>query len=400
MPVPFPYFPQRRLAYHADGTRVFRKSGAEWIEFPHRAVMYLNGSKAHVALASTESLIMPDPDGIDLTEIAVMFPEPTTVTGILFLVDSHESGNPDQHRYRVYGSKNTTSIGDGDWMDLGRPRWGNPPGNAGSDYGFHLGTNVELPPPTDYGQVDGWKTPLWDVDGIPFVGGPFSDWPLGTGESGSIIPLYGSEFESIVGLRIVMEGSISKTWGLNLNLYGYSDLVTGLEVIRDDGGHLTPDDLDFGDVTRATAELTSTYPLSPPFPATGEGHVIGPYRIRNNSPDKTATDVVLRLTHPIDRAIFDAYGDPETGRSIITHFAALKYDTRAWQWEYQPNTLGYSSFHDEVIGALAPGEVSEKFWIGFFLLPLWGDPSFGYTELEFWMTFPTLFVQTIPGGWE
>ena len=143
-----PYFPDKRIAYHADGSAVFSRrlrgdsvpdpnfpgstntvyTWLPWEELSRHEAYHFNGDRRHSThyYSTTGGAF----EGIRTTGVGILFPEPMTITGVYFtffasntlglIEDDGIGGDPASNWASLWVSRDTTALDDGKWESLGR----------------------------------------------------------------------------------------------------------------------------------------------------------------------------------------------------------------------------------------------------------------------------------------
>lgn len=388
------YFPDRRMPYERDGTRIFYRTGRlqtisgvgdrytrdlSYNELQSRAREYLNCQYRYSI--QTELLTNPiDPasstsDRVAVWDMIFFFPEPMDISGIYVAGKNQD--------FVVSTSRDTTAIDDGTWYDHGTIQssvrswfsdgyeevvpeypWTDP---DPENFRFRVFRVLQ----DDEVYID---SPEWHITpGFPGVtyyleagrwdtAGTYRWNTFDQAPDPGIYPLYGKESQGIVALRITPKiltvSSANRaipSFGqpVNIHLYGRPSHLGdwGVEVVNDDGSVLGTNDLVWGNVARARAFEWA------------ETHYLPPFRVRNYSSSRTANDVTIWMTQALDQ----------------DHSFWLQYDSpMEWfSWRRSPSDSWVSKpyYSDDVLnfnlGSLAPGEISGPIYVRF------NPPAFG-----------------------
>lgn len=358
------YHPERRIPYHADGTRVFyRKS--EYRTFPYDYVTHLDYTevpevgKIHLNLERRGSLAFGQNGAASMNgafphygawEIVFFFARPMDITGIYFtsirsaLHSFVTAPEPMVEVPLLSASKDTTAIDDGDW-------------------------SVGIPVPQSTSRIftdtteGGFATPenrrffVWDLEDVVATGQVFNPRGADTmatyrgtydADGYGVQMLYSDDFRGVRAMRITMPDVLiggvyhpaafgSRT---NIHLYGTPTEepdLWGVDIVNADSSELDANDLHFGDLEQPpTGTVTYTMPS---------------FRVRNYSDTKTAENVTLTVTQPLDQRMFTS---SFVAWATLMAYVEARVGGGAWQ-----NTAAVTT--DEIVLSLpdlSPGEES------------------------------------------
>ena len=364
------YFPDRRVPYERDGTRVFYRAllqtardpdvfevDRSYYEIPARGLEYLNGERRYAVRPDTfrsGSLVYDLPWEFPY-EFIFVFPEPIDLSGIFLAFGM----TYDLASVTLSASRDTTAIDDGTWSEIGAfepsvRKWfatmydvvvpemsGLPVEENDRARSYRLSDDTEI-----YRDLANTSDRLPALD----VAGTYRFVATQNGLEKGIQPLYGDDLRGIVALRIALTNQVRTSQyvpsfqdRVNFHLYGqYSGLGTqGIEIVNEDGSRLDANDLVWGNVPRTMTSTRNNYFL-PGF------------RVHNYSASATAEDVVLHLTQPADQDNTEwlEYDSP------LEMFAWSLSPTGPWNVK--------DPFGDPLsieIGTLAPDESSDPIYI-------------------------------------
>ncbi len=361
------YFPDLRIPYDTDGTRVFYRRGnitdifvtppayeKEWREVDPAGLAYLNSARRYSLAFGPlgANNISGSPPYYGAWEIGIIFPEPMDISGIYFTSGEYNigplyEGLPASWRPYISVSADTTALDDGHWstpvhLDISTKA----AFTTTKVSPLRQPVSVELPNFRIYNQDLG--APSWLPAGIDTYGSYREQMPYaGKG----IVPTYGEEYRYVKGLRIVMKddqrpGDIYFSPWLffgtrnNLHLYGSQTLTSdlwGLQLVNDDGSPIGPDDLVLGNLPQplTAGTLTYTWPK---------------FRVKNFSDTETANSIILRVREDEEQRFVVSI--PGWEGNDLMYYVSARVGTGSWQVASPSNI-------DLTIGNLAPGAVSD-----------------------------------------